>query len=152
MGALGDWRSRPRKHGHNARGNRTPTYESWCAMHARCRHETQSNGYSYGVAIAERWCGEDGFENFVADMGMRPEGMTLDRKDHAEPYGPGNCRWATKEQQSRNRRSVKLTEDDVREIRRRLAAGASGRDIVRAYNVSDTVVSAIRHRRTWKEI
>ena len=56
-----------------------------------------------GITVCDRWRGENGFENFLSDMGPRPEGMTLDRKESNGNYEPGNCKWATKEEQAHNR-------------------------------------------------
>lgn len=55
-----------------------------------------------GIRLCERW---ERFDNFLSDMGTRPEGTTLERDRNDEGYEPGNCRWATSREQSRNKRS-----------------------------------------------
>jgi hypothetical protein len=54
-----------------------------------------------GITVCDRWLV---FENFLADMGERPEGKTLDRVDPDGDYEPGNVRWATTKEQANNRR------------------------------------------------
>ena len=85
------------KHGHRSQGRRPPTYSSWHSMRTRVNHKPAYRG----IEIDPRW---DDFEAFLADMGERPEGATLDRIDGRRGYGPDNCRWASPTTQSRNKR------------------------------------------------
>ena len=88
------------KHGHSRR-NRTSTYNSWRNMLRRPkRTDKQSKKYyaDKGIKVCDRWLE---FENFLADMGERPEGYLIDRINPDENYEPSNCRWATM-QESQN--------------------------------------------------
>lgn len=82
----------------------TPTYMSWIAARSRCRYKNNI-GYQYyggrGIDICDRWYGS--FENFLEDMGERPEGASLDRIDGSKGYYLENCRWSTLIEQSSNR-------------------------------------------------
>jgi len=81
-------------------------YNSWRAMRKRCHYPAHHNYPSYGgrgITVCERW--RFSFDNFLEDMGFRPEGHTLDRIDNDGDYEPGNVRWATAEQQRKNKRS-----------------------------------------------
>jgi hypothetical protein len=87
------------------RAYRTPTYYSYSKMRERCYNPNHTSYPKYGargIKVCERWNGN--FRNFLADMGERPEGMTLDRVDGEKDYSPENCRWADKYIQGHNRR------------------------------------------------
>jgi len=89
---------------HGMRGS--ATYASWSSARDRCRNKNSKDFYRYGgagIAFDKRW---DDFAAFLADMGERPEGKTLDRIDPKKGYSPDNCRWATPKEQSRNRRDL----------------------------------------------
>ena len=85
--------------------SKSNTYKHWSAMRTRCNPATKNKGYrayyvDKGVKVSQRW---DGFENFLADMGEAPPGKSLDRfPDREGNYEPGNCRWATAQEQNRN--------------------------------------------------
>lgn len=83
----------------------SPTYMCWQSMKNRCHNRSQQSYKRYGalgIKVCSRWL--DSFENFFADMGERPPGTTLDRKNALGNYEPGNCRWATRGEQSNNTR------------------------------------------------
>jgi len=95
-----------RKHGHCG----TRTYCSYQAMLGRCTKPHRDNYPDYGgrgITICAHWRGPKGFEHFLADMGERPLGKTLDRKNVNGNYEPSNCRWATDKVQNNNRRTSK---------------------------------------------
>lgn len=90
---------------------RSPTYRSWSMMVTRCTNANVDNYKHYGgrgIQVCDRW---RAFSTFLADMGERPNGMTLDRWPNKNgDYEPGNCRWATWKEQARNTNRNHLVE------------------------------------------
>lgn len=89
-----------------------PVYKVWHAMIERCRNSNHTEYRDYGgrgITICERW--RNSFEAFLADMGSRPTGKSLDRYPNNDGnYEPGNCRWATPTEQANNRRNNRIIE------------------------------------------
>lgn len=99
---------RPPTHGHTSGGHTSPEYTAWAHLLDRCRNPKNRKYPSYGgrgITVCERWLS---FENFLADMGERPAGKSLDRRDNDGPYSKANCRWATRAEQDRNKRTNKF--------------------------------------------
>lgn len=94
--------------GHRTHGmSKSNTYTIWAGMMSRCRDMDNPNYGGRGIEVCERW---HSFENFLADMGERPEGLSLDRIDTNGNYEPANCRWVGARAQAQNtRRNVNVT-------------------------------------------
>ena len=93
------------KHGHARVAKKSREYSSWRSMINRCTNPKSIDYPRYGgrgIKVCDRWLK---FENFLEDMGRRPEGMTIDRKNVDGDYVHDNCYWATQKEQSNNRRS-----------------------------------------------
>ncbi len=92
-------------HGHAVHGHHSRTYNTWLMMRRRCDSPKATSYQNYGgrgIKVCERW---QSFVNFLADMGERPEGKSIDRWPNKDGnYEPGNCRWATPHEQLMNRR------------------------------------------------
>lgn len=105
--SCGCWNDEKRyKHGMS----RTLVYGIWKGIHQRCGNPKAPKFYNYGgrgIKVCERW---NSFENFVADMGIRPNGYSIERINNDGDYEPANCVWATKKQQLNNKRKSRFLE------------------------------------------
>lgn len=107
-GCLAQELSSVRNRTHGWKG--TSTYKAWCGMHERCRMRSRKDWAQYGgrgITCCKRW---DSFVNFLADMGPRPERMTLERENVNGNYEPGNCCWATAKTQANNRTNNRMVD------------------------------------------
>jgi hypothetical protein len=122
----------------------SPTYKSWDCMVQRCTNPKNKNFPDYGgsgVSVCDRW---RDFVNFYADMGCRPEGTSLDRKDNALGYEPDNCRWADAYIQRKNQRRASLSLEQAATVRAmREETGFGAVRIARALGFSVGAVSGI---------
>lgn len=104
-----EYYSSARKHGHSFKASKTSEYRTWGAMKSRCLNPKNKYYYNYGgrgIKICSRWLGNKGFEHFLSDMGPKTSDKhSLDRIKNNKNYTPKNCRWATKYEQERNKRS-----------------------------------------------
>jgi hypothetical protein len=93
-------------HGHTSKGNVSREYRTWCSMKERCDNPKNKRYQDYGargISICKRW--RTSFQAFLDDMGSKPPGMTLERKNTNGNYEPSNCTWADNFAQSNNRRN-----------------------------------------------
>lgn len=125
--------------GNHRHGHMTTEYKIWCRMKDRCLNPKDAAYENYGgrgIAVCERW--RLSFTAFLADVGRRPsKKYSLDRIDNDKGYEPGNVRWATRQEQAKNSRHVRLVTVNgetmcVEDWSRR--TGVSSRAIVKRLN------------------
>lgn len=128
----------------------TTEHRIWYCMVSRTTNPNNKSWKNYGgrgIDCCERWRGENGFLNFLEDMGKRPEGKSLDRTDNDKGYSPENCQWMSRRHQNLNKRGiihttingVKIAAADIalptglesKWIRDRIAEGMNGEEIIK---------------------
>lgn len=119
-------------------------------MKSRVRYKNRPDSHCYvGVSMCDRWWV---FENFLADMGERPNGTSLDRfPNNKGNYEPGNCRWATRAEQTRNRRTSKLTFDDAVAIAMAVFNGENSKVVATRYGCCPSTPRQIAMGRSWPD-
>lgn len=126
---------------------RTPEYHAWWKMIDRCLHPKSQDYKNYGargITVCERW--QESVNNFIADMGLRPgDGYSLERKNNNGNYEPSNCKWGTKLEQGRNRRTV-WTATERAQLKASLAKGKTYEEAGKEVGRSKGSTGAIANR------
>ncbi len=136
----------------------TGTYSSWKEMLKRCFNPKSNCFAAYGgrgITVAARWV--DSFSDFRTDMGERPEGLTLERIDNNGSYEPGNCKWATRAEQTNNQRSnirlewngQTLTLTQLAKLTGMKPATLRARIVIQKLSVEDAVSRPLRSVGRW---
>lgn len=103
-----------KKHGHSPKSGKSPEYYAWSHMIQRCYNPNDNRYDKYGargIRVCDRWMNENGFINFISDIGVKPsKELSLDRIENDKDYYKENCRWATRVEQIRNRTNTKMVE------------------------------------------
>lgn len=141
------------QHGHNKNGKMTRIYKTWDSMRDRCNNP-KHKAYKYyggrGIMVCKRW---DKFGNFLADMGERPEGLTIERKNNNKGYFPDNCIWATRKEQARNSHHTKLNHLKVQVIKKLLKeSNLLQKDIAEIFDVAPMTICNIKAGKSWGDI
>ena len=127
------------------------TYSSWLNMKSRCCNPKNPHFHNYGgrgITVCQKWL--DSFENFLADMGERPRGKTLDRINNELGYHKDNCKWSTPKEQSLNTRDVIKIEGKTLEeisIKSKLSIGCLRARYSRTKNKSNLTIESIVERK-----
>jgi len=118
-------------------------------MLQRCNNP-KDTGFKYygarGISVCERW---HKFEAFFADVGERPPGLTLDRRDPRGNYEPSNWKWATRKEQTRNRACTVLSEAAAQNIRDLYEAGRTPKTISATLGISLSNISSVLYGGKW---
>jgi hypothetical protein len=141
-------------HGHAPRSQFSRTYQTWRNMINRCELPSDKDYPRYGgrgIKVCPQW--RASFETFLANMGQRPDGMTIERTDPNEHYTPGNCAWATRRVQANNRSTnCRLTHDGMTltvaqwAVRLGLRPGLIAKRVHLGWSDSDALTRPIRRR------
>jgi hypothetical protein len=141
-----------RSHGQSGY-SRTQLYETWIRMRSRCNNPNDQSYAHYGgrgIKVCRRW---NSYEKFALDIGERPTPKhTLERRNNNGDYKPSNCCWATRDQQSRNRRVNKLSMKKVIAIHAARKAGGKLQDIADRFGVSRTHIKLILADKKWRGV
>lgn len=138
------------RHGHTSNRRATPTYCSWSSMVQRCTNPNCKSWPEYGgrgITVCDRW--RNSFDAFLADMGQKPRGTSIDRIDNDRGYEPGNCRWATRAVQNKNQRRNRrqLSPHVERDIVARIERGHTHAAVAASLGIARVTVGEV-----WKRL
>jgi len=131
----------------------TTEYEIWASMKQRCLNNNDAAYKNYGgrgITICQEWI--DSFETFYLDMGDRPKGRSIDRKNNNGPYCKENCRWGTRSEQTRNSRRSTVTPLKVKLIRYFNKRGCNTRELASLCSISYTHTRRIITKEQWRDV
>lgn len=132
-----------------------PLYGVYKGMKRRCRKKNYNGYKNYGgrgIVVEESFSTFEKFYAWAIGNGYKP-GLTIERKDNNGNYSSENCTWVTRLKQSHNRRTTKLTEEDVLKIRKAASEGSlQQKEIAELFGVSRQTISNIHTRRVWNQI
>jgi hypothetical protein len=141
---------RSKKHGMHS----SPEYKAWQQLKERCLNPKGKDFHRYGargISVFPAWI--DSFDDFFNHVGEKPlDCKSLDRIDNNKGYEPGNVRWATSAQQSRNTRSNVFTEADVGAIRSMYLMGSSQNHIAKVFGTKQQSISNITSNKQWRDV
>ena len=137
---------RSTKHGHSPSFGASKTYWVWAEMVARCTNEKHKKYKDYGgrgIFVCKEW---RTFAAFLADMGEKPEGLSIDRIDNNGGYEPGNCRWTTVAVQNQNRRYNTLSWDLVNKLR---SIDLPYKELEKRFGVYHGTIGKVKRNEIW---
>jgi hypothetical protein len=142
-------KSRMTKHGKSE----ISEYRSWESMKNRCFRKTYHSYQRYGgrgITVCEQWIND--FAAFYAYIGPKPsKHHSLDRINNNKNYEPGNVRWASKIEQSRNSSKTKIDFIDACAILSLIRDGVSGPEVAQMFGVNRNLPTLVARKRTWKD-
>lgn len=130
----------------------SPEYKVWKGMRKRCLGKDVKSNQWYkdrGITICERWLK---FENFLKDMGPRPEHYSIERIDNSKGYFPENCQWIPMGHQKMNTRSSRLSPEIVQNFKKRFSEGISPKTMAAEFGMSAGYIGRCISGQKWKHV